>query len=519
MQEAQTPLTTGTVIHKHYIVESLLGKGDFGNVYLVRDQRDKQRLFALAELINSTERNRYRFTLDYVSRAPLDRRVLPGVQYLFNDDNLGRTYLLMSYIEEPNLEILRLQQAEKRFPLDQVISIMAPVINAVDYLHRRHPPVIHRNIKPTSIIVSPRIDAPILAMLDIFKEHDSTTTPLPYFALGYGATEQYSGKVSTRTDVYGIGATCYTLLTGIVPPDALDRTTQLSNGEIDPLKPVQEVIPAIPTFIAETIQRAMSINANDRFSSVEQFRAEFVVPAGSFSPRLSSSMPSISSPLPASAPKLPDTPQRREPEDLQPVASRQTDEKLVPASLPEQRRVPRVWKPVVSLIVIALLISLGIGTGFWYHARSLPPAHLATPTLSVIRSSPTSVPTITPVPSLYPMLSGMYTGTIYDLSTNVSTNITLAGIRQNQDVISGYLSLGPNIHGSGPFKGTIDATKHLHFTVIDATGNARLSFEGVMQSATSLSGNYFGCSPIGPPQGSQCSHVPGSYGIWNVVLT
>src|SRR5258708_15492105 len=452
----------------------------------------------------------------------------------------------MSYIEEPNLEILRLQQAEKRFPVDQVISIMAPVINAVDYLHRRHPPVIHRNIKPASIIVSPRIDAPILAMLDIFKEHDSTTTPLPYFALGYGATEQYSGKVSTRTDVYGIGATCYTLLTGIVPPDALDRTTQLSNGEIDPLKPVQEVIPDIPTFIAETIQRAMSINANDRFSSVEQFRAEFVVPAGSFSPRLSSSMPSISSPLPASAPKLPDTPQRREPEDLQPVASRQTDEKLVPASLPEQRRepedlqpvasrqtdeklvpaslpeqrrVPRVCKPVVSLIVIALLISLGIGTGFWYHARSLPPAHLATPTLSVIRSSPTSVPTITPVPSLYPMLSGMYTGTIYDLSTNVSTNITLAGIRQNQDVITGYLSLGPNIHGSGPFKGTIDSTKHLHFTVIDATGNARLSFEGVMQSATSLSGNYFGCSPIGPPQGSQCSHVPGSYAIWNVVLT
>lgn len=48
MQEAQAPLPAGTVIHEHYIVESLLGKGDFGNVCLVRDQRDKQELFALA---------------------------------------------------------------------------------------------------------------------------------------------------------------------------------------------------------------------------------------------------------------------------------------------------------------------------------------------------------------------------------------------------------------------------------------------------------------------------------------
>src|SRR5258708_35878015 len=98
----------------------------------------------------------------------------------------------MSYIEEPNLEILRLQQAEKRFPLDQVISIMAPVINAVDYLHRRHPPVIHRNIKPAIIIVSPRIDAPIRAILDSFKEHDSTTTPIPQCAQGDHAAYQYS---------------------------------------------------------------------------------------------------------------------------------------------------------------------------------------------------------------------------------------------------------------------------------------------------------------------------------------
>src|SRR5579859_5512654 len=95
MDEVQLPLPAGTVIYEHYIVESLLGKGDFGNVYLVRDQRDEQKRFALAELLNPVADGSYRFALNYVSRAPLDRRVLPRVQYVYNDNRLGRAYLLM----------------------------------------------------------------------------------------------------------------------------------------------------------------------------------------------------------------------------------------------------------------------------------------------------------------------------------------------------------------------------------------------------------------------------------------
>lgn len=551
MQETQSPLPVGTVIHEHYVVESLLGKGDFGNVYLVRDQRDKQNLFALAEVINPVEQERYSFSLDYVSLAPLDRRALPRVQYAFNDDRLGRAYVLMSYIEEPNLEILRLQQPEKRFPLAQVIITMTPVLNATAYLHSRHPPVIHRNIKPASIIVSRTVDEPALAMLDIFREHDSTTTTLHYFAPGYGATEQYRGEFSTHTDIYGLGATCYTLLTGTVPPDALYRSIQLSNGEIDPLKPVNEVIPDIPTSIAEAIQRAMSINADDRFSSVEQFREVLVSSATQSSLEVSASTPSTSSLPLAPAPEQPGTLHSWELDGLQLAASRQADETPTPASMPEESPTPRAWQPDtpglaasmqivetpaptpvpeqsratrvwklgVPFILLALLTSLGAGAGFWLHARSLPAAHSTTPTVSAIRSSPTPIPTTTPVPSIYPALTGTYVGTIYDVSANVSTNMSLTGIQQDQANISGYLALGPHMQGSGPFRGTIDTTKHFQFIVTDAAGNARLFFDGVMESATSLSGDYYSCSPVVPLQESRCSRASGGYGIWYVVLT
>ncbi|HEU0003892.1 MAG TPA: protein kinase [Ktedonobacteraceae bacterium] len=518
MQEKQNPLPVGTAIHKHYTVESLFGKGDFGNVYLVRDQRDKQKLFVLAEMIHIDEREQYGFSLEYVSPAPLDRQVLPRVQYAFNDEKLDRAYLLMSYVEEQNLEALRLQQAEKRFPLVEVIRIMTPVVNAIAYLHGLHSPVIHRNIQPASVIVSRTVDEPALAMLDLFTEHGSATTTLDYFAPGYGATEQYKGEFSARTDVYGLGATCYTLLTGIVPPDALSRSTRLSNGETDPLKPVNEIIPDVPILLSEAIQRAMSIDDNDRFSSVEQFREVLVSLASQAAPGLSEELASTSSSPPALLPEQPGTLHVRELDGLQLAASRQADETPAPAPVAAPPHATRVWKPGVLLILLAILISLSAGAGFWFYRQSLPPAHPTTPTPSLIRTSPTSVPAATTAPSIYPALSGTYTGTIYDVSANVTTNISLTSIRQNRVNIAGYLALGPHIQGSGPFRGTIDTSKHVQFIVTDAAGKARLFFDGVMQSATNLSGDYYSCSPAGTPQGSQCSRIPGSYGIWSVAL-
>jgi hypothetical protein len=122
-----------------------------------------------------------------------------------------------------------------------------------------------------------------------------------------------------------------------------------------------------------------------------------------------------------------------------------------------------------------------------------------------------------PISTIYPTLAGMYNGTIFDVTRNVSTTITLTGIRQSQGSFSGFLLLGPKLQGSGPISGTIDTAKNLQFIVMDAAGNATLFFEGVMQSATSLSGDYYQCLPA-PPQRGQCSKTPGSYGIWNVVL-
>lgn len=570
VQKVQASLPIEAVIQGRYMVESLLGKGSFGSIYLVRDQHNKQKLFVLAEVINPNEQESYRFTLEYVSLTPFRHQALPQVQYVFNDDKLNRAYLLMSYIEEPNLEILRLQQPEKCFPLAQVMALMAPVVNAVTYLHHRDPPVIHRNIQPT-IIIPANAEGPVLVMLGIIKEYDSTTTALDYSAPGYGATEQYRKEYNVRSDIYGLGATCYSLLTGIIPPDALYRSTQLSNGEIDPLKPLNEVIPTIPTFVTEAIQRAMSINADDRFLSLEQFWEALWSPGKHFSLQTSTSIQSSSAPSPTEQLQSPFSPpptQKGEkvgsPHTLVngyhplrsdpkldsatalplPMASRKAFESPAPAFVAKQPRVPRPWKPGslrpvsswqtvgkpasasiakqplpwksgILLILSVLLISLGTGAVSWSDIPSHPATHSGGPTPSM-KSSTLTPPSVS---SIYPTLTGTYSGTIYDVSADASASMVLTGIRQSQGNISGYLTLGPKLQGSGSFSGTIDTAKELKFTVTDTAESVTLFFEGVMLSATSLTGDYYRCSSVGLSQGELCKQAPDSYGIWSIVLT
>src|SRR5437660_7404763 len=122
------------------------------------------------------------------------------------------------------------------------MKIMAPIVDAVAYLHALHPPIIHRDIKPSNIIVPTSDVRSVLVDFGIAKEYDqdSTTTAVRHASPGYAAPEQYGIGTNTRTDIYGLGATIYTLLTGVVPTDAFYRTTNLGSGRNDPLESIHK---------------------------------------------------------------------------------------------------------------------------------------------------------------------------------------------------------------------------------------------------------------------------------------
>jgi serine/threonine protein kinase len=195
---------------------------------------------------------------------------------VFEHDKLKRVYMLMDYIQGRDLEALRQEQAVQRFSLPLVLALLAPIVDALIYLHHQDPPIVHRDIKPANIIVPVGADEAMLVDFGSAKEYvaDGVTTVIRHSTPGYAALEQYGGGTSPRTDIYGLGATVYTLLTGTIPTDAITRVSRSRSNGSDPLRLANLITPTVPTAVAAAIQRAMSISSEDRFETVEEFWQE-----------------------------------------------------------------------------------------------------------------------------------------------------------------------------------------------------------------------------------------------------
>ncbi len=463
-QVQDTLLPVGTIIQNgsrdRYVVERLLGKGGFGAIYLVRDQRVKQNLFALKEVINPSERGRERFTFECEVLMRLDHQALPRVYRVFEDSKRNRAYVLMDYIKGSNLELLRQKQPGQRFSLPHVLNIMKSIMDAVAFLHSQNPPIVHRDIKPANIIEPATGDEAMLVDFSIAKEYESeeTTTAVRHYSPGYGAPEQYGIGTTPRTDIYGLGATMYTLLTGTVPVDALYRMIRIGENELDPLMPADQINPNVPKDIAEAIQRAMSLNSNARFSTVEQFWQALNANAAGQSLPIPSAVSSSQNHLP--------------------TISKDAEKRTATISLPKETSAVHFRRmSAILLILLVLLIGLSVGMNTLLSAKYHHPSSAR----SKVASTSTSASIV------YPPLAEQYSGTIGYLGTNTKTKMALSGIQQNEGNLRGYFT---GLGLSGPFKGTVSTSDHLQFQVMIYAGNETLSFEGYIQLGGNMAGTY-----------------------------
>jgi len=511
------------VISGRYVVKSLLGKDDSSATYLVEDQRTLSKLFALKEVCLQNTHELSRFLLDYQLLIRLDHQSLAHVYGLLKDDKHHRAYLLMEHVEGSNLETLLQQQVEQRFSWPEAMNIMAPVIDAVGYLHRQEPSIIHGNIKLTTIIVPKARGKALLVGLGTAQKYDSdaTVAAVRSRSSSYRAPSRYGTDTEIQTDIYGLGAVFYTLITGVVPADAPSRLAQTDNAGSDPLQPVHETVATVPVHVAEVIERAMSLDAREHFSSAEQLWEALWAVEPSFgarrTPFISSRPPraakrGVTRPATVSASKQPRAPHAWK---LWLPAPKRAIIRPATVSASKQPRASHTWKLAVLLIVLVVLSGLGVSADSLSHvltrsANPIAKQRLPSPTPTV-RSS---TPTLTSVPVIP---GGTYKGTIYDIPAKAGASLTLTNVRHSQGKMSGILAVGPGLLGKGPFSGTLDSTTdRIQFTVRDDAAHPTLFFEGTIQSPTSMSGDYYRCIPI---LGNPCHKTTVGYGIWNVLLS
>lgn len=508
MQEVYTTLPRGSIIGGRYLVEELLGKGGFGAVYKVRDQRVRQNLFALKEVIDPDRHERKRFVFEADLLRRLDHPALPRVYHVFEDDKNARAYMLMDYIEGSNLEVLRRHQPNMRFSVPQVLNIMAPIMNATFYLHNQQPPIIHRDIKPSNIIVPLSGNEAVLVDFGIAKEFhpDSTTTAIRHASPGYAAPEQYGIGTNTRTDIYGLGATIYTLLTGIVPTDAFYRTTNLGSKGIDPLESIRKIAPNVPPYVADAIYRAMAVDINDRYPTVQDFWQGLNIHTieDSHTPGpmvLPGPTAAQSRPAPMNAPIAP----------------------VHDASTFIMERRPQNWRRLGVLLLLLFVLLAGMAAALLVpsllrHRNSynstIPTATVAYKSTPIITPGLTPTPVATqpptPITTGYPSVAGTYKGAIIDVLGPIEGNMSLA-IQQQQANIRGDFTVSGGLKGSGPFSGYVTNKNYIQF-IVQSRGVHPLLFYGSVQANGDLGGNYCSLDSTG-----HCNANVGGYGTWSVV--
>src|SRR6266699_2513804 len=272
MRDIEPTLRAGQVLREQYRVVKLLGQGASGAVYLVVDEQQRQKLYALKEVVHAVREGQRDFPFDVAALKQLDHPALPRVYRVFHDDNHDRFSILMDYIEGNSLEAMRQLMPGKRFSLHTAMTLMSPIMDAVSYLHRQHPPLIHGDIKPSNIILPGAALASPSQLVDFGggKNVYAEATARQH-TFNFRAPEQYGRKTSRRTDVYALGAIFYTLLTGAVPAAASERQAFRKAGAPDPLVPLSRFMPSAH-ILSDAIHCALSLSRNDRYTSVELFR-------------------------------------------------------------------------------------------------------------------------------------------------------------------------------------------------------------------------------------------------------
>ena len=183
---------------------------------------------------------------------------------IFEENNTA--YMILQLVEGESLKdkIARLGKLDETTAL----KYMRQLCSALIEVHGKR--ILHLDIKPGNVIIDKNDNAQLLDF-GISKQYDdnqkeTSTTPLG-ISKGYTPLEQYSSieTFSPPTDVYALGATFYTMLTGQIPLEATQRI-------ITDLEPIRKFNPDVSDRTVAVVEKAMEIKPAKRFQSVRKFR-------------------------------------------------------------------------------------------------------------------------------------------------------------------------------------------------------------------------------------------------------
>ena len=284
----------------NYIIEQVLGQGGFGITYKVKARIKTGNInvtthFAVKEFFpstcwrtNSSTKMLYAPTQSEEIKESLadfiyEGRRLQGicsinpnivkVNEVFEANDTA--YYVMEYLEGGDLRKL-VKENNNKLNEQQMLNIMIPIGNSVQCLHDNN--MLHLDIKPDNIVMrhddETNTDVPVLIDFGLATHFDpkgtpTSKTPSMGISAGYSPIEQYTQlqHFDPRLDVYAFSATCFYLLTGKDPVDAINL----------PYNYVASMLPSdVSTHISKAIERGMSKENVSRTASINDLLDQLI---------------------------------------------------------------------------------------------------------------------------------------------------------------------------------------------------------------------------------------------------
>jgi eukaryotic-like serine/threonine-protein kinase len=260
-----------------YRIERVLGAGGMATVYLaVHRNGHKVALKVLSAELGSDDDMRARFVREGYAANSIDH---PGVVRVIDDDvaDDGAPFLVMELLEGETVHG-RLTAAGGVLSAREVLALAYQLLDVLAVAHARG--TIHRDLKPDNLFLTHDgtlkvLDFGIARIVMPQSGSDPTRTGRAMGTPAYMAPEQAFGKtrdIDARTDLWSVGATLFTLLSGCYVHEAENAAQLVVFAATRPARPLRSVAKDVPEEVAAIVDRACAYERADRWQDARSMQ-------------------------------------------------------------------------------------------------------------------------------------------------------------------------------------------------------------------------------------------------------